>query len=58
MLHIGYRFKMHLVILYFFTQPQAASTNPTTTVFVGNITDRASDAMIRQILMVSERLKT
>ena len=29
------------------------SEDPSITVFVGNITDRASDAMIRQILMVS-----
>ena len=27
--------------------------DPSITVFVGNITDRASDALIRQILMVS-----
>lgn len=36
---------------FVFLQGQTPS-NPTTTVFVGNITDRASDAMIRQILMV------
>lgn len=32
----------------------AGSTGPTTTVFVGNISEKASDMLVRQLLAVSE----
>ena len=41
-----------LTLRYIAFQNNASSSSATTTVFVGNITERASDAFIRQLLMV------